>query len=852
MLDKQTEKLMREEQKAFGIQPGFKQFSSAPFGGMNQMSTSRLDGKDNESWWQENFIKTGDGCLRTIPDQNSPFYTAPNGKTIIYHFFYNIGPTNYVAIFLDDGTGVSLNTDTGASTTMSAVSGTFYDSGISTQIPVCGQWGTTYLLIANNFAADNYWVWDGTILYTAGSLSPLITITSGGANYTSAPTVVAYGGSGSGATFVATVLNGSVVNIRETNSGMGYLPGDVVQLYISGGGSDDNAELTAQLTSGGVTGIVINNTGVGYLPGTYNLAFSGGGGSGATGTYTVGGGGTVDSTIITAPGTGYTGSPTVIFPRPVKSVTITNPGSGYAPGTYALGFAGGGGTGAAGTYTIGGGGTVTSTAITVNGSGYTSAPTVSFPLGGGTSAAGTAVLYGSGAAGTALITSNSVASVTVINGGSGFTTTPTITFIGGGGSGAAATAAITSGVIASVTVDNGGTGYTSAPAVQVQSGTNNSATATVTLMPYGISGTAIETFQQRVWLVYPFQAANGNGVQQNGEIINISAPGSFSDFATSDGGLQFINSDAFLRSQYINIKQSNGYLYPIGDSSVSVISNVQTTGSPSTTTFNYQNTDPQSGAAWRDTVVPYSRTILLANTFGVFGIYGGSVTKISRNVDNIFNNAVFPSAGGVIPTAAVANIYNQKVYLINITVVDPFTDQQRTLMLGWNEREWFVVSQASVFTAIATQEVNSNLIAWGTDGNNLYRLFYAPSTLITKKLSSKLYGAQNQLIQKEAMGIYLQVQDLSPEGAGVAFGSITMDSETGTYDIPQIPTFGNSVPPYYQIQSAGSGDVFGTNLGYTLTSTSKDFTINTLSIGNIEVGNIAQSSTPISGQINTE
>ena len=131
-------------------------------------------------------------------------------------------------------------------------------------------------------------------------------------------------------------------------------------------------------------------------------------------------------------------------------------------------------------------------------------------------------------------------------------------------------------------------------------------------------------------------------------------------------------------------------------------------------------------------------------------------------------------------------------------------------------------------------------------------MFNAPSTLITKKLSSKLFGAQNQLIQKEAMGMYLQAQDLSTGGAGVSFNSITVDAETGTYPIPQIPTFGNAIPPYFQIQSAGSGDVFGCNLGYTLTSTSKDFTINFVSLGHIEVGSIAQGSTPISGTISTE
>lgn len=76
----------------------------------------------------------------------------------------------------------------------------------------------------------------------------------------------------------------------------------------------------------------------------------------------------------------------------VTSFTLVTAGSGYAtPGTYALGLTGGGGSGAAGTYTVAGG-VVTAIALTAQGVGYTSAPTLSFPSGGGTLAAGTALI----------------------------------------------------------------------------------------------------------------------------------------------------------------------------------------------------------------------------------------------------------------------------------------------------------------------------------------------------------------------------------------------------------------------------------------------------------------------------
>lgn len=78
----------------------------------------------------------------------------------------------------------------------------------------------------------------------------------------------------------------------------------------------------------------------------------------------------------------------------VYSATITTAGTGGTPGSYALGFSGGGGTGAAGTYTIGAGGTLSSIAITAGGSSYTSAPSLSFPSGGISGAAATATIVG--------------------------------------------------------------------------------------------------------------------------------------------------------------------------------------------------------------------------------------------------------------------------------------------------------------------------------------------------------------------------------------------------------------------------------------------------------------------------
>jgi hypothetical protein len=73
----------------------------------------------------------------------------------------------------------------------------------------------------------------------------------------------------------------------------------------------------------------------------------------------------------------------------LTGANIISGGTGFTNGTYSLGISGGGGTGAAGTYTCASG-SVSSITITTQGTGFTSSPTLSFPSGGGINASATA------------------------------------------------------------------------------------------------------------------------------------------------------------------------------------------------------------------------------------------------------------------------------------------------------------------------------------------------------------------------------------------------------------------------------------------------------------------------------
>tara|TARA_R100001594_G_scaffold9166_1_gene22620 strand:+ start:2655 stop:6470 length:3816 start_codon:yes stop_codon:yes gene_type:complete len=74
-----------------------------------------------------------------------------------------------------------------------------------------------------------------------------ITITNGGSNYTSAPTISFSGGGGTGATATATISNGAVTAITITNGGSNYSSNPTIS-FSGGGGS--SAAATASITGG--------------------------------------------------------------------------------------------------------------------------------------------------------------------------------------------------------------------------------------------------------------------------------------------------------------------------------------------------------------------------------------------------------------------------------------------------------------------------------------------------------------------------------------------------------------------------------------------------------------------------
>lgn len=700
------------------------------YGGLNTKAT-RPAIADNEFSWLENFYPIGDGNLRTLYAQGATLYTTSNPRTILHYVPFNIGSTSYIAVFLDNGTAVQVRVSDGAVTTISSTANTFYNASST---PAAAQWKSEFLVIVGDAAANGFWLWNGTTLFAAGGLSPDVTVVDGGRSYSSAPTVTAYGGSGSGATFTATVSNGEVTEIVCTAPGSGYVLNDLPVLAISGGGSDNGAAATPTVNTGiaGVTSIEIIAAGQDY-EGDSVVTFTGGGGSGA-------------EAIITS------FSPLLA----ILEITVTNPGTGY-----------------------------------------TSNPTISITDGG----------LGTGFSGVARLGLGQVTAIAVAAGGSGYDAPPTVEIVGDG-TGAKATATLTAGAVSSIAVDTQGTGYTYA-SVRI-SGGNNAAQATCTLMPFGINGSTVETYQSRVWV--------GDGTK-----AHFTAPASTSNFATSAGGGSYPATESFLRAQITRFFQSNGFLYQLGDSSINVISNVQTAGTPPSTTFNNANVDPQVGTAWPNTVQAFGRALVFANPLGVYALYGGAAEKVSDALDGLFEVANFTT---ITPTASVATIFGIRCYCLLFTTTDKYSASTRNLLACWDGRKWFIATQTVALKQVATQEINSIISTWATDGTSLFKAFQTASASLTKVWQTKLRAGDSYIAWKELFNYYLMAQSNHADGATFTVRMDNINSRDGytggtAVAVPQTYGLTPTVVGFRSDELA----VYGQLLGVTGTTTSKDATI---------------------------
>lgn len=673
--------------------------------------TTRPGVPDQKCWWIDGFIPLAPRNLRTLYGIGTFLFTATSGTTIVCFYFYNIGDTPFVVVFLSDGSAIQVNTNSGHTKTILAP-GTITAPSI-TQLGI-SQYGRQYLLIVAE-QPNGYWVWDGSTLFTAGTLSPNVTLTNVGSGYSGLPVVTVSGGHGSGAKFVPTISTaGQVTGVKVTKAGSGYLATDsspLTLIFTGGNAAGTGAVLTAHMTVvPGGSGAVLQLNWLLLTTGFYQLV----------------------SVSVLNPGVGYT----TLVSGVLNTVPPTTWGNNAPPSFN---------------FTLGGSG-IAIVDIIANPLNPQNVVNIGFvpPIGSLPTLSATDPGF------------RTVSSVTINNGGSGYGPNAAIAVTGAVPfSQAVLVPIVNSGVIVAVNITNGGQYSSGTPSLAVTD-TATSAQGTVTLMPFGVKGNGIETYQGRVWLI-------------DSATLGVSAPGSFTDFSTADGGLQVTSNDPFLRVTYIKLVQTNGFLYLVADSSMNYVSGVQTSAS-GVTTFTNNNADPEIGSPYPAAIITVGNEVLAANATGIFISKGGVFDKRSDDLDGVYNTV--PNFNGQQLSAAKATIFSKRVWMVLVPIIDLFKNVQvnKLLMLRDDGKIWWASEQDVPLTFIAGQEINSVFTAWGTDGQHLFRLFNQPSSNFIKLMQSKFWDVDYRH-SKSATNAYAMVQFLGTRNLAY---NIDIDSENNS------------------------------------------------------------------------
>ena len=287
-----------EQKKSYQV---IKQFTTV------NTKANRTAIQETEFSWLENAMPVGYSNLKITGQRSAITDNASNAvvfsANVTYLSSVNIGLNDYVVAFKDDGSAQGFNLQSKQLVTIGNA-GKFSNAGIAVS-----QWKNQDMLIID--PNNGYYVWDGNNTIFVGSVGQIALI-SGGSAYTAAPSVVISApndANGIQATAVAAISNNAVTSVTLTEAGSGYTQAPTIQFY-GGGGTGANAVASIVTFATGTVSIAVTNPGDSYT-GTPTVNISGGGGTGASATAVVNGN-AISTIVMTNPGTGYTNSANLV------------------------------------------------------------------------------------------------------------------------------------------------------------------------------------------------------------------------------------------------------------------------------------------------------------------------------------------------------------------------------------------------------------------------------------------------------------------------------------------------------------------------------------------------------------
>lgn len=726
------------------------------FGGVNTQAARQVIG-DNEFAWLEDLIPIGNGNLKVVPGAALAPIATITGKTVYYMKSAVLSAQTLMFMFCTDGSAYQVDLVTGIVTNF-APAATFFGSG--TRLAV---WKNERILICD--PAKGYFDWDRVTLTSYAGTIGSVTILAGGTGFTAAPGITPSTGN---ATFTSTI---GCDLATLSAAGASYSVGDI--LTVAGGtlspanlstntpvGNPAQITVTA-VSAGTITGINLTLAGS-YITAPANPAsVTGGHGSGATFTLDF----TITSVSVVNRGTPntYLVAPNLLING--SSETITTSGNYTAtPANPVATTTNGSGTGKTLNVVYG---VAAFNATNGSGSGYQIGDIVTAVGGTFTTAATfriSSIYFGGGSSVNTLNYS-----LILVNSGN-YTVSPgsTISVTGGHGTGMQISA-VAIGAVSSTDATLG-SGYVAGNTVTVVGGTFTTA-AVLTVAPSGgagvnsnlvanlassSNGTGIVTYAGRVWLT------------NAGRTVLFTAPNSYQDFSTGNGGGLFTITDESLKSNINGFLSANNYLYIFGASSVHMLSSVRM--QLGITTFSLDAVSTSFGTDIPDGIGSYQRSIVFASDYGFYSLYGVTPQKISDPLDGMFNAIDLTKAvsfGQVV-------IFGQYCNCWLVQYVDPTTNISRPLILVFFNGKWFFSTQIPNATFLASALINDSPALYGTDGTNLYQLFVNSASDKAHNFKSKLWDMKDPLITKQLLKMGVESKT-SSNNTTINF---TVDTET--------------------------------------------------------------------------
>ena len=339
---------------------------------------------------------------------------------------------------------------------------------------------------------------------------------------------------------------------------------------------------------------------------------------------------------------------------------------------------------------------------------------------------------------------------------------------GSGGAGTTLTVTVTAGVLAVgqsitgagvsantiITGFVGGTGGTGTYVVNNSQTVGSESMTATSAAP--TTGSAVCSYAGRIWIA-------------NGRTVTFSAPGTYTDFTTTNFGGSFTVNDSTLHSNITAMIATNGYMYYTGTDSLSVVSDVRVSTSPATTLFSNINLVTTAGTNAPNSLIPYFRTLWMANPSGLIAVTGSTSQKGSDKLDGVYQLLASISAisGGVV----VINNILCLAFLFSYN--DPVLGTRPLFAIFFNKK-WFFASQGSGLTFCATASIAGTQTMFATNGTNLYKCFSNLVSTIAQKVQTKLWDFGENTVS-DTQVLKAGVECIMPSVAGSV--TVTVDSE---------------------------------------------------------------------------